>query len=156
MESVVTCPPGDKSPLARSVMQLLISGDHADMRFILNKTDLTHCSTCEGFQGIRNQNTLEIPAHRVIVATRCDWFRRALLSGMKESIERCKSLGGIYTVVCLFVCHETSQGHPARTLSQKYLKLCLLHNQNRFMLFLKGYLMLANTVWSVRGFQLQI
>ena len=104
MESVVTCPPGDKSPLARSVMQLLISGDHADMRFILDKTDSTHCSTCEGFQGIRNQNTLEIPAHRVIVATRCDWFRRALLSGMKESIERCKSLGGIYTVGCLFVC----------------------------------------------------
>lgn len=31
---------------------------------------------------------MEIAAHRVIVATRCDWFRRALLSGMKESIER--------------------------------------------------------------------
>lgn len=31
---------------------------------------------------------LEIPAHRVIVAARCDWFRRALLSGMKESIQK--------------------------------------------------------------------
>ncbi|CAG5118911.1 unnamed protein product [Candidula unifasciata] len=30
----------------------------------------------------------EIKAHRVIVAARCDWFRRALLSGMKESIDR--------------------------------------------------------------------
>ena len=30
----------------------------------------------------------EIQAHRVIVAARCDWFRRALLSGMKEAIDR--------------------------------------------------------------------
>lgn len=32
--------------------------------------------------------TLIVPAHRVIVAARCPWFRRALMSGMKESIER--------------------------------------------------------------------
>lgn len=30
----------------------------------------------------------EFPAHRVVVASRCDWFRRALLSGMKESIQK--------------------------------------------------------------------
>ncbi|ELU06536.1 hypothetical protein CAPTEDRAFT_219008 [Capitella teleta] len=30
----------------------------------------------------------EIPAHRVIIASRCDWFRRALLSGMRESIDK--------------------------------------------------------------------
>ncbi|KAI8796654.1 CAunnamed protein product [Biomphalaria glabrata] len=30
----------------------------------------------------------EIRAHRVIVAAHCDWFRRALLSGMKEAIDR--------------------------------------------------------------------
>lgn len=88
VESVITCPPGDKSPLALSVMQLLISGDHADMRFILNKTDLSHNATCAECKRIIEQNSLEIAAHRVIVATRCDWFRRALLSGMKESIER--------------------------------------------------------------------
>ena len=29
-----------------------------------------------------------IPAHRVIIAARCDWFKRALLSGMRESIDR--------------------------------------------------------------------
>lgn len=29
-----------------------------------------------------------IKAHRVIVAARCDWFRRALLSGMREAIDR--------------------------------------------------------------------
>ncbi|KAL9955418.1 hypothetical protein ACROYT_G036744 [Oculina patagonica] len=88
VESVITCPPGDKSPLAHSVMQLLISGDHADMRFILDKTDLSHNATCAECKRISEQNSLEIPAHRVIVATRCVWFRRALLSGMKESIER--------------------------------------------------------------------
>ena len=30
----------------------------------------------------------KIRAHRAIVAARCDWFRRALLSGMKEDIEK--------------------------------------------------------------------
>ncbi|KAJ7373532.1 hypothetical protein OS493_011132 [Desmophyllum pertusum] len=88
VESVVTCPPGDKSPLAHSVMQLLISGDQADMRFILDRTDIAHNSACAECKRISEQNSLEVAAHRVIVATRCDWFRRALLSGMKESIER--------------------------------------------------------------------
>ncbi|XP_068717142.1 BTB/POZ domain-containing protein 19-like [Montipora capricornis] len=84
VESVMTCPNGDKSPLARSVMQLLVSGDHADLTFVLNRADVTHCSTCAKYEA----NKSEIPAHRVIVATRCSWFKRALLSGMKESIER--------------------------------------------------------------------
>ena len=30
----------------------------------------------------------EVRAHCVIIAARCDWFRRALLSGMKESIHK--------------------------------------------------------------------
>ena len=89
MESVVTCPPGDKSPLAQSVLQLLLSGDYADMSFTFDTTDLVHCSTCTECKRFSKQNSrAEIPAHRVIVATRCDWFGRALLSGMKESIER--------------------------------------------------------------------
>ncbi|XP_073245445.1 uncharacterized protein [Porites lutea] len=89
VESVVTCPPGDKSPLAQSVLQLLLSGDYADMSFTFDTTDLVHCSTCAECKHFSKQNSrAEIPAHRVIVATRCDWFRRALLSGMKESIER--------------------------------------------------------------------
>lgn len=29
-----------------------------------------------------------IKSHRVIVAARCDWFRRALQSGMREAIDR--------------------------------------------------------------------
>ena len=88
MESVITCPPADKSPLAQSINQLLISGAHSDMKFIFDKTDLSHYSACTECKRICDQNVMEIAAHRVIVATRCDWFRRALLSGMKESIER--------------------------------------------------------------------
>lgn len=30
----------------------------------------------------------QIGAHRVVVATRCNWFKKALLSGMRESIDR--------------------------------------------------------------------
>ncbi len=30
----------------------------------------------------------KVPAHCVIIASRCDWFRRALLSGMRESIDK--------------------------------------------------------------------
>lgn len=35
-----------------------------------------------------SEETCSISAHRVIVAARCDWFRRALLSGMREAIDR--------------------------------------------------------------------
>lgn len=30
----------------------------------------------------------EIPAHCVVLAARCNWFSRALLSGMRESIDK--------------------------------------------------------------------
>ena len=43
----------------------------------------------------------EIPAHRVIIASRCDWFRRALLSGMRESIEQWVVMTMIDHVLCL-------------------------------------------------------
>ena len=33
-------------------------------------------------------NSTILKAHRVVVSSRCPWFRRALTSGMKESIER--------------------------------------------------------------------
>ena len=29
-----------------------------------------------------------VKAHCVVIASRCDWFRRALLSGMRESIDK--------------------------------------------------------------------
>lgn len=49
----------------------------ADMRFVLH------------FVNNDNENVTQvIPAHRVLVACHCDWFRKALLSGMKEDITR--------------------------------------------------------------------
>ena len=36
-----------------------------------------------------------IPTHRVIVAARCEYFKRALQSGMKEDIDK---------YVCMYVC----------------------------------------------------
>ncbi|XP_005112555.1 uncharacterized protein LOC101850692 [Aplysia californica] len=38
--------------------------------------------------GEEEEEVVEIRAHRVILAAQCDWFRRALLSGMKEAINR--------------------------------------------------------------------
>ena len=38
--------------------------------------------------GGTTEEACSIRAHRVIVAARCDWFRRALLSGMREAIDR--------------------------------------------------------------------
>ncbi|XP_076029990.1 uncharacterized protein LOC143018496 isoform X2 [Oratosquilla oratoria] len=41
-----------------------------------------------GMNAIEEKVQYEMKAHRVIVAARCEWFRRALLSGMREAIDR--------------------------------------------------------------------
>ena len=38
--------------------------------------------------GVPDQGGVEIPAHRVVLAARSEWFQRALQSGMKEAIDR--------------------------------------------------------------------
>jgi BTB/POZ domain len=51
----------------------------------------TVSSTDSGKSGGSQRPETEVhtfKAHRVVVAARCDWFRRALLSGMRESIDR--------------------------------------------------------------------
>ena len=53
----------------------------------------------------RDVDVFTVPAHCVFIASRCDWFRRALLSGMRESIDKWETelpfcnyiLGGIET-----------------------------------------------------------
>lgn len=53
--------------------------------------DHTQGQTVEALPAEQHQEAEEvcsIQAHRVIVAARCDWFRRALLSGMREAIDR--------------------------------------------------------------------
>ena len=76
------CPPSLlDSKLAHGCRQLLDSHEHSDMQFVLvpQKSE-----SGEGGEGGR----VVIPAHRVVVAARCKWFRRALLSGMKEAIDK--------------------------------------------------------------------
>jgi hypothetical protein len=71
--------------LSKCMGAVLKTGQYADMKFLIcdgNKPLLTEDSTDD--QDASNC----LQAHRVILASRCDWFRRALTSGMKESIER--------------------------------------------------------------------
>lgn len=73
------------SNLSRCMGAVLETGQYADMTFLIahgsesattnESTAAPHASNC-------------LLAHRVVLASRCDWFRRALTSGMKESIER--------------------------------------------------------------------
>lgn len=50
--------------------------------------DHTSGEPVERTESEKEVETYQIPAHRVVIAARCDWFRRALLSGMRESIDR--------------------------------------------------------------------
>lgn len=37
---------------------------------------------------VQTRSGVELHAHRVVIAAGCEWFKRALLSGMKEAIDR--------------------------------------------------------------------
>lgn len=68
------------SVLAQGCMQLASSQLHADMEFVLDPAT----SLEEEIGGL----PIVIRAHRVIVASRCEWACRALQSGMREAQER--------------------------------------------------------------------
>ena len=57
---------------------------------IIESEPLLSLEESDSSSGDKQSST--IPAHRVIVSSRCPWFRRALTSGMKESIEKKISL----------------------------------------------------------------
>lgn len=62
-----------------------------DVSVISHDCDVAAGSEAAESQGEAASSEPEVcslKAHRVIVAARCDWFRRALLSGMRESIDR--------------------------------------------------------------------
>ena len=73
------------SHLARGCQQLLETREFSDMQFIL--------PAAVGVEG--GGGEVVIPAHRVIVAARCEWFKKALLSGMKEAIDKYVQFLGI-------------------------------------------------------------
>ena len=74
------------SQLAKGCQQLLESQELCDMQLILMPQEATPTSGHEG--PLIGEDGLVIPAHRVIVAARSEWFRKALQSGMKEAIDR--------------------------------------------------------------------
>lgn len=77
--------------MSRLSLKLLKSGVGTDMEFeiVVNNSagEQTLRDHAESNDSIEDEHLI-IHAHRVIVAARCDWFRRALLSGMKEAITK--------------------------------------------------------------------
>ena len=71
--------------LSQGCLSLLGSDLYADMEFVLSPEE----GVVEPDVGVSSsEEGVVIKAHRVIVASRCEWLKRALLSGMKEAIDR--------------------------------------------------------------------
>ncbi|GLV35944.1 uncharacterized protein CBL_09838 [Carabus blaptoides fortunei] len=90
VESLCVSPSANNSILSKLSLQLLKSGLGTDMEFeVVGSADQTHHSTEADTAAVASEaDRCTIRAHRVIVAARCDWFRRALLSGMREAIDK--------------------------------------------------------------------
>lgn len=85
--------------LAQGCHKLLASRDYSDMQFILSphahpaplsssSSPLNTTDKDRSTSAAVSSKGVVIPAHRVIVAARCEYFRRALQSGMKEAIDK--------------------------------------------------------------------
>lgn len=85
------------SNLSKNALRLLHSAQLADMEFEVH----TYASSTEkGADTYAHMETINVgpqtvgqkvhffKAHRVIVSARCEWFKKALMSGMQESINR--------------------------------------------------------------------
>ncbi|XP_075557795.1 uncharacterized protein LOC142589950 isoform X1 [Dermacentor variabilis] len=89
IESLCEPPPAKDSRLARDSLQLFLDGKGTDMSFeIVTAPGYSGDSSPEPVNDAVSGGHWQIGAHRVVVATRCNWFKKALLSGMRESIDR--------------------------------------------------------------------
>ncbi|KAK3089222.1 hypothetical protein FSP39_001872 [Pinctada imbricata] len=96
VESLCVPPPPEESILARGAIDLFKRKEKTDMVFEMvlvhdigdTVIDHTHGEPIERQESDRDVEVYEIPAHRVILASRCKWFSRALQSGMRESIDK--------------------------------------------------------------------
>ncbi|XP_054724628.1 uncharacterized protein LOC129234620 [Uloborus diversus] len=96
VESLCHPPISTDSNLAKNAVLLLKSGLDTDMSFEIvtaqdsseNASNLAEASS--GAESVPEEDVHcpIIKAHCVVIASRCDWFRKALLSGMKESIDK--------------------------------------------------------------------
>lgn len=83
-------PNAAQSSLSKNALRLLHSGQLTDMEFEVIPTPDSSDKSPEN-QPDNNDldNRIHIfRAHRVIVGSRCEWFNKALSSGMQESINR--------------------------------------------------------------------
>lgn len=91
VESLCVSPAACDSALSKLSLQLLKNDLGTDMEFEVVVGALESSGT-ENSDSMSSPAVEEekfvIRAHRVIVAARCDWFRRALLSGMREAIDK--------------------------------------------------------------------
>ena len=90
MQSGLEPPRAANSVLACGCLNLVGCHQHADMEFVLGEAPKDGMAKRDGEregeeEGVKH---VVIPAHRVIVASRCEWARRALQSGMREARER--------------------------------------------------------------------
>lgn len=98
-------PPAAQSSLSKNALRLLHSGQLSDMEFEIqyNPNGGQHYPHHQQQQQIQPDKSVDqeeeedffnktqihtFKAHRVIIASRCEWFRKALLSGMQEDINR--------------------------------------------------------------------
>ncbi|XP_022918430.2 uncharacterized protein [Onthophagus taurus] len=84
LESFCLPPPPTKSNLGKMAMQLFLNGTKTDMEFEVICSPVSELDDLEANQ----EEKVIIPAHRAIVASRCEWFKKALTSGMRETIEK--------------------------------------------------------------------
>ena len=71
--------PAEKNFLSHCLEKLLESSFLSDLKFFVTEA---------ADDAFRADEGVMFKAHRIVVASRCAWFKRALSSGMKESIER--------------------------------------------------------------------
>ena len=90
--------------LAQGCLKLLSTLEYSDMKFVLRQQQATPPGQLEAKKEdkatptegeatppgleVSDAEPVVISAHRVIVSARCEWLKRALMSGMREAIDR--------------------------------------------------------------------
>lgn len=89
VESLCVPPTANNSTLSNLCLQLLKDDVTTDMQFevVCGAAECSEMENCNLNKSVEEEKSV-MKAHRVILAARCDWFRRALLSGMREAIDR--------------------------------------------------------------------
>ncbi|CAL1278747.1 unnamed protein product [Larinioides sclopetarius] len=87
-------PVASDSKLAKNAVSFLKKGLDTDMSFEIVTTSQDASESASSPKGAHaaavdgEMQHVTIKAHCIVIASRCDWFRKALLSGMKESINK--------------------------------------------------------------------